>query len=114
MQICELTGAAERELEIDIADQDEAMSQPLNPDAAEFVPVSPHREVASPIPLNVIGDQVIAQSPKRNDSAGNVDMKIPSRLEFEAEIKSRPCEVENNKCSNGSEEAHENEDVSTQ
>lgn len=111
-----MTGAAERELEIDIADQDEAMSQPLNPNAAEFVPVSPQREVTSPVFLSIISDQVISQSPKRNESMNNVDINMPSQLEFEAEIKSRPCDdmvLENSKCSNGSEEAHENEDVST-
>lgn len=111
-----MTGAAERELDAEIADLDEAMSQPLNPNAAEFVPVSPQREVTSPVFLNVIVDQVIAQSPKRLDSASSVDIKMPSRLEFEAEIKSRPGDVmtlDNNKCSNGNEEAHDNEDVST-
>lgn len=71
------------------------MSQ-LNPDAAEFVPVSPTC-------LALINDQVIAQSPKKGNA--NVDINVPNLQEFEREVKKRPSEV---LFSNG----HETESVS--
>ncbi|KAL1497589.1 hypothetical protein ABEB36_008523 [Hypothenemus hampei] len=67
------------------------MSQ-LNPNAAEFVPVSPTRSIPSPVCRALIDDEVIAQSPKR---PGRVDINVPSETEFEFEVKSRPSEVEN-------------------
>lgn len=71
------------------------MSQ-LNPDAAEFVPVSPTC-------LALMNDQVIAQSPKKGNS--NIDISVPNLQEFESEVKKRPSEV---LFSNG----HESESVS--
>lgn len=79
------------------------MSQ-LNPDAAEFVPVSPTRSFASPVCSALINEQVLAQSPQRCSGTVN-DIKLPDLQEFETEVKSRPSEME---CSNG----HENENVS--
>lgn len=74
----------------------DTMSQ-LNPDAAEFVPVSPTC-------LALINDQVISQSPKKGTS--NVDISsVPNLQEFESEVKKRPSEV---LFSNG----HESESVS--
>lgn len=71
------------------------MSQ-LNPDAAEFVPVSPTC-------LALMNDQVIAQSPKKANA--NIDISVPNLQEFESEVKRRPSEV---LFSNG----HESESVS--
>lgn len=79
------------------------MSQ-LNPDAAEFVPVSPTRNLVSPACSALINEQVLAQSPRRCSGTVN-DIKVPNAQEFESEVKSRPSELE---FSNG----HENEDVS--
>lgn len=71
------------------------MSQ-LNPDAAEFVPVSPTC-------LALINDQVISQSPKKGNP--DIDISVPNPQEFESEVKKRPSEVS---YSNG----HESESVS--
>lgn len=87
-QVCELTNS---ELNSD------TMSQ-LNPNALEFVPTSPQREVASPIYRALKDDQVISQSPKRVVS-NDIDIKVPKRKAFEREIKSRPSDVQD--CSNG-------------
>lgn len=67
------------------------MSQ-LNPDAAEFVPVSPTRVVGSPTFVPDLDDKILAQSPMRSGDAP-MDINIPSSVEFESEIKSRPSEV---------------------
>lgn len=78
------------------------MSQPLNPNAAEFVPVSPvspQREITSPIFRNIIDDRVLSQSPKRGERF-NVD-KVPSSLEFNTEIKDRPSDLELEEHTNG-------------
>lgn len=80
----------------------DTMSQ-LNPDAAEFVPVSPTRNLTSPACAALINDPVIAQSPRR--ASGNMDISVPNPQEFESEVKSRPSEV---LYSNG----HESEGVS--
>lgn len=72
------------------------MSQ-LNPDAAEFVPVSPTC-------LALMNDQVISQSPKKANV--NTDISVPNLQEFESEVKKRPSEVSH---SNG----HGSENVSS-
>lgn len=65
----------------------EEMSQ-LNPNAAEFVPVSPTRNMASPTYL--VDDKLIAQSPRR---ALPMDIDLPSPGDFQSEVKQRPSEV---------------------
>lgn len=65
------------------------MSQ-LNPDAAEFVPVSPTRAVASPTYVPELDDKLLAQSPRR---ALPMDINVPSPVEFQSEVKNRPSEV---------------------
>ncbi|XP_030764187.1 SH3 domain-containing protein C23A1.17-like isoform X2 [Sitophilus oryzae] len=81
-----------------VEDSDDAMSQ-LNPNAAEFVPVSPTRSVASPTCRALINDEVLAQSPKRPQA---VDINVPNEIDFEKEIKSRPSDV-----ANGNGHAHD-------
>lgn len=77
------------------------MSQ-LNPDAAEFVPVSPTRNVSSPA-FNILDDKVVTQSPRR---ALPMDINLPSPVEFQSEVKQRPSEVFEEY------ENHENKNVS--
>lgn len=95
MQVAAITGQVGFDLD--------KMSQ-LNPDAAEFVPVSPTRNFVSPVCSALINEQVLAQSPRRCSGTVN-DINLPNPQEFESEVKSRPSELE---CSNG----HENENVS--
>nr|XP_023012693.1 titin-like [Leptinotarsa decemlineata] len=75
----------------DIPEEDDNMSQ-LNPNAAEFVPVSPTRSVPSPACRVLINDHVISQSPKR--PVNELDINLPNPSDFEKEVKSRPSEVE--------------------
>lgn len=67
------------------------MSQ-LNPDAAEFVPVSPTRNMPSPLCRPLLKDEVISQSPNRAQQ--DIDINLPIQSEFEKEVKSRPSEVD--------------------
>lgn len=73
------------------AELEESMSQ-LNPDAAEFVPFSPTKNIASPLG-RVLGaeDPIISQSPKK---AAEVDFFVPNSADFEKEVKTKPHEVE--------------------
>lgn len=84
-----------------LLEDQENMSQ-LNPNAAEFVPVSPTRSIPSPA-CRLLHDPVIAQSPKR---PSEIDISVPNPQEFENEVKSRPSESD--LFSNG----HDNQDVS--
>lgn len=78
------------------------MSQ-LNPDAAEFVPISPTRNMTSPtFNREILEDKLLAQSPRR---AVPMDINVPSSIEFESEVKQRPSEVFD-------EYGHENQNVS--
>lgn len=79
MQVAELT-------------EEDNMSQ-LNPNAAEFVPVSPTRSIPSPACRNLINDEIIAQSPQRATVQKDLDINLPNPQEFEKEIKSRPSDV---------------------
>lgn len=78
------------------------MSQ-LNPNAAEFVPVSPTRSIPSPACRMLINDPIVSQSPKK---ANDIDISLPNPKDFEREVKSRPSEVDS--CNNG----HKEDDVS--
>lgn len=82
---------------------EDAMSQ-LNPNAAEFVPISPTRSVTSPACTALINDTVLSQSPRRAPGK-DADITLPSPQDFQTEVKSRPSEV----FSNG----HEKSSVST-
>ncbi|XP_076265409.1 uncharacterized protein LOC143199457 isoform X2 [Rhynchophorus ferrugineus] len=68
---------------------EDTMSQ-LNPNAAEFVPISPTRSVPSPTCRSLINEEVLSQSPRRPLA---VDINVPNQRDFEKEIKSRPSEV---------------------
>ncbi|KAJ3643778.1 hypothetical protein Zmor_026467 [Zophobas morio] len=73
----------------DLLEDQENMSQ-LNPNAAEFVPVSPTRSIPSPA-CRLVHDPVIAQSPKR---PSEIDISLPNPQDFEKEVKSRPSDVD--------------------
>jgi hypothetical protein len=83
-------------------EEQENMSQ-LNPNAAEFVPVSPTRSIPSPACRALINDPVLAQSPKR---PSEIDINLPNPQDFEKEVKSRPSDFDS--FSNG----HDHEGVS--
>lgn len=76
------------------------MSQ-LNPNAAEFIPVSPTRSIPSPA-CRLLNDQVISQSPRR-PAPNDIDINVPNPVDFEKEVKSRPSEVDS--YSNGHDES---------
>lgn len=70
------------------------MSQ-LNPNAAEFVPISPTRTASPPPCVNMLkNDPVLAQSPREAPKVS--DIKVPELTEFVSEIKTRPCELFSN------------------
>lgn len=80
-------------------DIDEDMDSVLNPDAKEFVPVSPQRSPAtSPFGngglrhLHLVDDCVLAQSPRKGSSPIK-DIVIPAELDFDNEISNRPQEI---------------------
>lgn len=77
------------------SDAENVMSQ-LNPDAAEFVPISPTRSLTSPACASIMNDQIIAQSPRKAEVPEDVDINLPNPNEFEKEVKSRPGEVYTN------------------
>lgn len=67
------------------------MSQ-LNPNAAEFVPVSPTRSIPSPLCRSLMNDEVISQSPVR--AQHDIEINLPNQSDFDNEVKSRPSEVD--------------------
>lgn len=82
---------------------DEDMDSLLNPDAKEFVPVSPQRTpTTSPFgnggnqlrrpELQLEDDRVLAQSPRKGGSP-ITDLVIPAEMEFDSEISNRPQEI---------------------
>lgn len=64
--------------------EEDDMSSQLNPDAAEFVPVSPTR-------LLMQDDAIISASGYEKSLDG---VQLPSELEFGSEIKHRPGDLE--------------------
>lgn len=66
------------------------MSFQLNPDAAEFVPVSPQFTGNR---MNLIEDYAISGSPLKQVPEMD-DIQVPSQSEFEEEVCRRPREVE--------------------
>lgn len=91
------------QLTIETGEEFDEMSVQLNPDAAEFVPISPTRNngMMSP-PMNpklnsiVIEDAVVSQSPRKGEHQPMEDVLIPSEMDFDSEANERPHEVENN------------------
>lgn len=105
----ELVDLEKNSLEANKENIDEDMSSQLNPDAKEFVPVSPVRSnpqspLEAPInmngaspallnpKLNYFNEDVIAQSPRKGQPMDNIT--IPPEDDFDREIKERPHEVE--------------------
>jgi Ataxin-2 C-terminal region len=91
------------QLTIDTSEDFDEMSTQLNPDAKEFIPISPTRSsngMMSP-PLNpvlnsiAIEDAVVSQSPRKGEYQPMEDLLVPSELDFDNEADARPHEVEN-------------------
>lgn len=91
------------QLSIETGEDFDEMSTQLNPDAKEFIPISPTRSsgMMSP-PLNpvlnsiALEDAVVSQSPRKGEYQPMEDVLIPSELDFDNEADARPHEVENN------------------
>lgn len=90
------------QLSIETGEDFDEMSTQLNPDAKEFIPISPTRGsngMMSP-PLNpilnhiTIEDAVVAQSPRKGDYQPMEDLLVPSELDFGTEANARPHEVD--------------------
>lgn len=82
-------------------DLDEEMDSQLNPDAKEFVPVSPQRtSVSSPFGngihnrLDLMDDDVVSQSPRKGSAIvmDDKDIVLPAENDF-TEISQRPSEL---------------------
>ncbi|XP_050304979.1 titin-like isoform X2 [Anthonomus grandis grandis] len=84
------TTSSQPETVEEASEQDDGMSN-LNPNAAEFVPVSPTRSIPSPACRTLINEEVISQSPKR---PAKFDINLPGETEFESEFKSRPSDFD--------------------
>lgn len=105
-------------LEIDpalhVTAEEEDMSSQLNPDALEFVPLSPHSSAPvspslkmdldmdeqfksmQPPPLIAAimdNDRILAQSPRKNNTAQLDNVPMPDENEFDIEISNRPHEL---------------------
>ena len=86
------------------------MASQLNPEAKEFVPISPIlSNPTSPVntmapvnpQLNLPDDSVISQSPRKGASATLDIANLPSENEFDIEISKRPHELEEPEKTNG-------------
>lgn len=98
----------EKDLQLSVETEDfDEMSQ-LNPDAKEFVPVSPTRSIgpmSPPLNGNAINtllnnfvaaeEAVVSQSPRKGDALLMEDdhILIPSEKEFDSEAETRPHEI---------------------
>lgn len=98
------------QLVIETDENSDEMESQLNPDAKEFVPVSPTRSngMESPPftngggfinPVNAIfgqleKDSVVAQSPRKGDFSSMEDVQVPTENEFDTEADRRPHEVD--------------------
>ncbi|KAL7041952.1 hypothetical protein ACKWTF_000968 [Chironomus riparius] len=92
------------QLEVDSEDTNDMDSQ-LNPEAKEFVPLSPVRnEFSSPPPENIrspfinqilsgLGDAVVSQSPRKCDIPVMEDVQIPEENVFDQEADERAHEI---------------------
>lgn len=82
-------------------DQEEDMDSSLNPEAKEFVPVSPQRSIGSP-PLgsginamnrpDLLEDDIVSQSPRKGSTCVMDDIILPGDNDF-SEISQRPSEL---------------------
>lgn len=92
-------------------EEEEDMSSQLNPDALEFVPLSPQSSApvspalkmdpaqeqfimgqAPQIASIMEGDRILAQSPRKNNTAQLDNVPIPDEQDFDDEISNRPHE----------------------
>lgn len=86
------------DLNIDPEYDDEDMDSQLNPDAKEFVPVSPQRTTSVSSPFNngirsdLLDDDVVSQSPRKGSAVIMDDIVLPSENDF-SEISQRPAEL---------------------
>lgn len=94
-------------------DQDlEEMDSQLNPDAKEFIPVSPQRtSISSPFGnggihnrIDLMDDDVVSQSPRKGSAIvmDDSDIELPAENDF-TEISKRPSELLANEISNETE-----------
>lgn len=79
---------------------EEEMASQLNPDAKEFVPLSPQRTSPASSPfnrlypnLNIDDDFVLAQSPRKGSTTTMDNIEIPSENDFDLEIQNCPKEL---------------------
>lgn len=106
--------AAEHDSDLGTDQELEEMDSQLNPDAKEFVPVSPQRtSVSSPFGngggagihgrLDLMDDDIVSQSPRKGSGIVMDDDNIvlPAENEFKSEISQRPSELETNQTENG-------------
>lgn len=77
------------------------MASQLNPDAKEFVPLSPQRTSPASSPFNrlhpnliIDDDLLLAQSPRKGSNTTMDNIEIPSEDDFDLEIQNRPKEFE--------------------
>lgn len=102
-------------------DQDlEEMDSQLNPDAKEFVPVSPQRTaMSSPFGngglhnrIDLMDDDVVSQSPRKGSAVvmDDSDIELPAENDF-TEISKRPSELLANEVSNKNDDAQLTEHV---
>lgn len=96
----------EKDLQLSIeTEESDEMSQ-LNPDAKEFIPISPTRTGPMSPPINgemnpvntllsnfVAEDSVVSQSPRKGEFQAMEDVAVPTETDFDFEADSRPHEV---------------------
>lgn len=95
----------EKDLQLSIETEEfDEMSQ-LNPDAKEFVPISPTRSngpmsppvngsnPVNPLLGNLNDDALVSQSPRKGESPLMDDIYIPTEKDFDIEAESRPHEI---------------------
>lgn len=96
----------EKDLQLSIETEEfDEMSQ-LNPEAKEFVPVSPTRSngplspplngtmnPVNPLLGNFVEDTVVSQSPRKGESPLMEDIYVPTEKDFDIEAQSRPHEI---------------------
>lgn len=96
--------AAEHDSDLGNEEDLEEMDSQLNPDAKEFVPVSPQRTtVSSPFGnglqnrFDLMDDEVVSQSPRKGNAVpmDDNDIELPAENDF-TEISKRPSELVDN------------------
>lgn len=113
----------EKDLQLSIETEDfDEMSQ-LNPDAKEFVPVSPTRSngpmspplngemnAVNPLLSTFADDALVSQSPRKGESPMMDDIYVPTEKDFDIEAEQRPHEI-NQFVENGGFQRVESPDV---